>query len=85
MRKSLSIRSSHIGGISSEPPISRHFLYAKHFPLCQDDPLAQHDCNQRYVLLFGVGKERYEKKLAVKKMWKGISKLISYDFFFSNM
>lgn len=65
--------SSHIGsGLQSESSISRHYLYAKHFPLSQDDPLSQHDCNQRYILLFGVGKERDEKKHAVKKMSKGI-------------
>lgn len=57
--------------MSSDPPISRHFLYAKHFPLCQDDTVSQHDTNQRYILLFGVGKERDEKKHAVKKMAKG--------------
>lgn len=62
--------------MSSEAIISRHFLYAKHFPLCQDDPLSQHDCNQRYILLFGVGKERDEKKHAVKKMSKGLSFII---------
>jgi mediator of RNA polymerase II transcription subunit 12 len=50
--------------------VCRHFLYTKHFPLCQDE-LSQHDCNQRYILLFGVGKERDEKKHAVKKMSKG--------------
>lgn len=60
-----------IGGMDASPPISRHFLYAKHFPLSQDDPLSQHDCNQRYILLYGVGKERDERKHAVKKMWKG--------------
>lgn len=52
--------------------VCRHFLYTKHFPLSQDDPLSQHDCNQRYVLLFGVGKDRDEKKHIVKKISKGI-------------
>lgn len=37
----------------------------------QGDTVSQHDCNQRYVLLFGVGKKRDEKKHAVKKMAKG--------------
>lgn len=71
--------SAHIG-LPTDPPISRHFLYAKHFPLCQDDPVSQHDCNQRYILLFGVGKERDEKKHAVKKMSKEICKLFSKKF-----
>lgn len=66
--------SGHSGNLmgSSEPPVSRHFLYTKHFPLSQENDVAsQHDCNQRYILLFGVGKERDEKKHAVKKMSKG--------------
>lgn len=54
-----------------QPKISRHYVYTKHFPLYQDDT-TQHDCNQRYILLFGVGKERDDKKHAVKKMAKGI-------------
>lgn len=57
--------------IEDEPKLSRHYVYAKHFPLNHDDPMSQHDCNQRYILLFGVGKERDEKKHAVKKMAKG--------------
>jgi len=64
--------------MSNDPPtVSRHFLYTKHFPLCPDDPVSQHDCNQRYVLLFGVGKERDEKKHAVKKMSKGKKKIFN--------
>ncbi|XP_053693573.1 mediator of RNA polymerase II transcription subunit 12 [Sabethes cyaneus] len=59
---------------------SRHFLYTEHFPLCQDDPITQHDCNQRYILLYGVGKERDDKKHAVKKMAKEICKLFSKKF-----
>lgn len=35
---------------------SRHLLYTTHFPLPQDEFFSQHDCNQRYVLLYGVGK-----------------------------
>lgn len=54
-----------------QPKISRHYLYTTHFPLYQGDTVSHHDCNQRYVLLFGVGKERDEKKHAVKKMAKG--------------
>lgn len=55
-----------------QPKISRHYLYTTHFPLYQGDTVSQHDCNQRYVLLFGVGKERDDKKHAVKKMAKGM-------------
>lgn len=56
-----------------QPKISRHYLYTTHFPLYQGDAISQHDCNQRYILLFGVGKERDEKKHAAKKMSKGIT------------
>lgn len=41
---------------------SRHLLYTTHFPLSQDDPFSQHDCNQRHVLLYGVGKIRDEAR-----------------------
>ncbi|XP_059617864.1 mediator of RNA polymerase II transcription subunit 12 isoform X2 [Phlebotomus argentipes] len=72
--------ASHIG-IGTDSTVSRHFLYTKHFPLSQDgDVASQHDCNQRYILLFGVGKERDEKKHAVKKMSKEICKLFSKKF-----
>lgn len=66
----------------SDPPISRHFIYTKHFPIPQDDPSAPYssESNQRYILLFGVGKERDEKKHAVKKMVKEICKLFSKKF-----
>ncbi|XP_071052506.1 mediator of RNA polymerase II transcription subunit 12 isoform X3 [Onthophagus taurus] len=59
---------------------SRHLLYTTHFPLCQDDPFAQHDCNQRHVLLYGVGKIRDEARHTVKKMSKEICKLFSKKF-----
>lgn len=72
---------SHHGNMIDQPTtqVSRHFLYTKHFPLRQDEE-SQHDCNQRYILLFGVGKERDEKKHAVKKMSKEICKLFSKKF-----
>lgn len=75
-------QAGHSGNMMSNdsPKVSRHYIYTKHFPLCQDDPVAQHDCNQRYILLFGVGKERDEKKHAVKKMSKEICKLFSKKF-----
>lgn len=57
----------------------RHYLYTMHFPLPQDDA-SQHDCNQRYILLYGVGKERDERKHSVKKMSKEICKLFSKKF-----
>lgn len=66
--------------IEEEPPkISRHYIYTKHFPLFNDDTIGSNDCNQRYVLLFGVGKERDEQRHAIKKMVKGRFP-ISYEF-----
>ncbi|XP_008193999.1 mediator of RNA polymerase II transcription subunit 12 isoform X1 [Tribolium castaneum] len=59
---------------------SRHLLYTTHFPLYQDDPFSQHDCNQRHVLLYGVGKVRDEARHTVKKMSKEICKLFSKKF-----
>lgn len=59
---------------------SRHLLYTTHFPLAQDDPFSQHDCNQRHVLLYGVGKVRDEARHTVKKMSKEICKLFSKKF-----
>lgn len=59
-------------------------MYTTHFPLYQGDAVSQHDCNQRYVLLFGVGKERDDKKHAVKKMAKGIENLMNIDIYFLN-
>ncbi|CAH0557477.1 unnamed protein product [Brassicogethes aeneus] len=59
---------------------SRHLLYTTHFPLSQDDSFSQHDCNQRHVLLYGVGKVRDEARHTVKKMSKEICKLFSKKF-----
>lgn len=59
---------------------SRHLLYTTHFPLSQDDPFSQHDCNQRHILLYGVGKVRDEARHTVKKMSKEICKLFSKKF-----
>lgn len=63
--------------------ISRHYVYTKHFPIPQDDPSMSSyssESNQRYILLYGVGKERDEKKHAVKKMSKEIGKLFTKKF-----
>lgn len=65
--------SSH----SKQPP--RHLIYAQHFPLPSDDSYA-HEINQRYVLLYGVGKARDEARHAVKKLTKEILKLFNKKF-----
>lgn len=58
---------------------SRHLLYTTHFPLPQDES-SSHDCNQRHVLLYGVGKVRDEARHTVKKMRQDICKLFNKKF-----
>ncbi|KAL9908703.1 mediator complex subunit kohtalo isoform 2-T2 [Glossina fuscipes fuscipes] len=74
--------SNSIGCDNANSSISRHYIYTKHFPIPQDDPTTSYssESNQRYILLFGVGKERDEKKHAVKKMSKEICKLFTKKF-----
>ncbi|KAF2359628.1 Mediator complex subunit Med12 [Trinorchestia longiramus] len=63
--------------LRKQPP--RHLVYAQHFPLPSDDSYS-HETNQRYVLLYGVGKARDEARHAVKKLTKEIQKLFSKKF-----
>lgn len=58
---------------------SRHLLFTTHFPLPQDES-SNHDCNQRHVLLYGVGKVRDEARHSLKKMSKEICKLFNKKF-----
>ena len=69
------LHGGHDNGLDSKPPSnpSRHLLYTTHFPLPQDETCSQHDCNQRHVLLYGVGKVRDEARHVVKKMTKEVS------------
>ena len=55
---------------------SRHMLYATHFPLHQDE-LSNHECNQRLIVLFGVGKGRDNARHILKKVSKEILRLYS--------
>lgn len=48
--------------------------------LNQDETLSQHDCNQRHVLLYGVGRVRDEARHAVKRMIKEVGKLFGKKF-----
>lgn len=65
--------------IEEEPAkISRHYIYAKHFPLYNDDTIGSTDCNQRYALLFGMGKERDEQRHVIKKMVKGMVPFVEF-------
>ncbi|CAG5095064.1 Similar to kto: Mediator of RNA polymerase II transcription subunit 12 (Drosophila melanogaster) [Cotesia congregata] len=69
-------------GLDSRPPTSpsRHLLYTTHFPLPQDESSSQHDCNQRHVLLYGVGRVRDDARHVVKKMTKEVCKLFGKKF-----
>ncbi|XP_015113779.1 mediator of RNA polymerase II transcription subunit 12 isoform X2 [Diachasma alloeum] len=69
-------------GLETKPPTSpsRHLLYTTHFPLPQDESCSQHDCNQRHVLLYGVGRVRDEARHGVKKMTKEVCKLFGKKF-----
>lgn len=44
------------------------------------DEFSSHDCNQRHVLLYGVGRVRDEARHVIKKMSKEICKLFSKKF-----
>ncbi|XP_013408892.1 mediator of RNA polymerase II transcription subunit 12-like protein [Lingula anatina] len=61
-----------------QPPrkLSRHMQYATHFPIPQDDS-CYHECNQRMIVLYGVGKARDEARHVCKKVSKEIMKLFS--------
>ncbi len=54
----------------------RHMQYCYHFPLPPDES-SSHDCNQRHVMLYGVGKGKDEASKSVKKLFKDIMKLFS--------
>ena len=54
----------------------RHLLYTLHFPLPQDDSMT-HECNQRHIILYGVGKARDDARHAAKKVTKEILRLFS--------
>ncbi|RWS13512.1 thyroid hormone receptor-associated protein-like protein [Dinothrombium tinctorium] len=61
---------------SAKKSAQRHLLYTTHFPLPQDETTS-HDCNQRHVLLYGVGKARDDARHSVKKVTKEILKLFN--------
>lgn len=55
---------------------SRHLLYTLHFPIPQDED-SSHECNQRMVVLYGVGKARDDARHFIKKMTKELLKMFS--------
>ncbi|XP_078266596.1 mediator of RNA polymerase II transcription subunit 12-like protein isoform X3 [Rhinoraja longicauda] len=54
----------------------RHLQYATHFPIPQDET-SSHECNQRMILLYGVGKQRDEARHQLKKITKDILKILN--------
>uniref|UniRef100_A0A670KGV6 Mediator complex subunit 12 n=1 Tax=Podarcis muralis TaxID=64176 RepID=A0A670KGV6_PODMU len=54
----------------------RHIQYSMHFPIPQEES-SSHECNQRLVVLFGVGKQRDEARHAIKKITKDILKVLN--------
>uniref|UniRef100_A0AAY4DLP5 Mediator complex subunit Med12 LCEWAV-domain domain-containing protein n=1 Tax=Denticeps clupeoides TaxID=299321 RepID=A0AAY4DLP5_9TELE len=54
----------------------RHIQYATHFPIPQEES-ASHECNQRLVVLYGVGKQRDDARHAIKKITKDILKVLN--------
>uniref|UniRef100_A0A8C4W9H2 Mediator complex subunit 12L n=1 Tax=Gopherus evgoodei TaxID=1825980 RepID=A0A8C4W9H2_9SAUR len=54
----------------------RHLQYATHFPIPLEES-SSHECNQRMILLYGVGKERDEARHQLKKITKDILKILN--------
>ncbi|NWV85032.1 MD12L protein, partial [Dasyornis broadbenti] len=54
----------------------RHLQYATHFPIPLDES-SSHECNQRMILLYGVGRERDEARHQLKKITKDILKILN--------
>ncbi|KAJ1196557.1 hypothetical protein NDU88_000425, partial [Pleurodeles waltl] len=64
------------GTLSSLYDQPRHIQYATHFPIPQEESCS-HECNQRLVVLFGVGKQRDEARHNIKKITKDILKVLN--------
>lgn len=56
--------------------LTRHLFYTLHFPLPSDEFYA-HECSQRHILLYGVGKAKDEARHSVKKVTKEIMKIFN--------
>ncbi|XP_039210779.1 mediator of RNA polymerase II transcription subunit 12 isoform X2 [Crotalus tigris] len=54
----------------------RHIQYCTHFPIPQEES-SSHECNQRLVVLFGVGRQRDEARHAIKRIGKDILKVLN--------
>ncbi|KAM4772759.1 mediator of RNA polymerase II transcription subunit 12-like protein [Rhinophrynus dorsalis] len=54
----------------------RHLQYATHFPIPVDES-SSHECNQRMILLYGVGRERDEARHQLRKITKDLLKILN--------
>ncbi|XP_045150934.1 mediator of RNA polymerase II transcription subunit 12-like protein [Echinops telfairi] len=54
----------------------RHLQYATHFPIPLDES-SNHECNQRTILLYGVGREREEARHQLKRVTKDILRILN--------
>ncbi|XP_039245890.1 mediator of RNA polymerase II transcription subunit 12-like protein isoform X2 [Pipra filicauda] len=62
--------------VPSNYHLLRHLQYATHFPIPLDES-SSHECNQRMILLYGVGKERDDARHQLKKITKDILKILN--------
>ncbi|KAM3930465.1 mediator of RNA polymerase II transcription subunit 12-like protein [Leptodactylus fuscus] len=54
----------------------RHLQYATHFPIPLEAS-SSHECNQRMILLYGVGRERDEARHQLRKLTKDLLKILN--------
>ncbi|XP_075058072.1 mediator of RNA polymerase II transcription subunit 12-like protein isoform X3 [Mixophyes fleayi] len=54
----------------------RHLQYATHFPIPLEAS-SSHECNQRMILLYGVGRERAEARHQLRKLTKDLLKILN--------
>ncbi|XP_030311777.1 mediator of RNA polymerase II transcription subunit 12-like protein [Calypte anna] len=73
-----SVRRERLGDVifPSNYDLLRHLQYATHFPIPLDES-SSHECNQRMILLYGVGKERDEARHQLKRITKDILKILN--------
>uniref|UniRef100_A0A670KFP8 Mediator complex subunit 12 n=1 Tax=Podarcis muralis TaxID=64176 RepID=A0A670KFP8_PODMU len=70
---SMKVADGMLASLYDQP---RHIQYSMHFPIPQEES-SSHECNQRLVVLFGVGKQRDEARHAIKKITKDILKVLN--------
>ncbi|XP_069603385.1 mediator of RNA polymerase II transcription subunit 12 isoform X3 [Ranitomeya imitator] len=68
--------SSGDGLLASLYDQPRHIQYATHFPIPQEESCS-HECNQRLVVLFGVGRQRDDARHVIKKITRDILKVLN--------